>query len=101
MGDAPTAASNPHAYKPRRVSYTADAPLTRGRPISMFEKFGMSRISAPREDERCGMRVALARHMLRTRPVWMRGLSLYRAIGSARATDRLDFGDGPSGPPTH
>src|SRR5438034_1007544 len=29
------------------------------------------------------MRVAFAARMLRTRPVWMRGLRLYRAIASA------------------
>lgn len=47
------------------------------------------------------MRVAFARHMLRTRPVWMRGLRLYRAIGSGDATDRLEVGDDPCDPRIH
>src|SRR5262245_4724450 len=41
------------------------------------------------------MRVAPAAHMLRTRPVWMRGLKLYRAIGSADPRHGLEAGDDP------
>ena len=42
---------------------------------------------------RCGMRVAFAARMLRTRPVWMRGLRLYRSIASAGVLERMEAGD--------
>src|SRR5207253_2679269 len=39
------------------------------------------------------MRVAVPAHMLRTRPVWMRGLRIFRAVASASPVDGLDGAD--------
>src|SRR5438105_10801154 len=39
------------------------------------------------------MRVAVAAHMLRTRPVWMRGLRIFRAMASASPVNGFDGAD--------
>jgi hypothetical protein len=70
--------------------------VTRQRRQAGFENLGWRAYA--RRDARpysvlCGMRVALALPMLRSRPVWMRGLRLYPALDGWPSGVDVDAGD--------